>query len=504
MRSINESLTRLRKIVDFDYVIDCYSGPQNRKLKFMEYVLITRAFMKFIYAIAFNRLLPSLFYDTFYPKKHVFRRDRDYGNLHQKGHQNIVKVSSVLELKKLLEKANRSLTPVHLCGSTHSSRGVTLARHGGLRVLLKGIPPSFAMIDDEVAEVSAFATLGRVAHFIAKHSRMLPVFGDQLGLTVGGYLSAGGVGFNSTEYGFLADHVLKIRLLTAQGEILDCSPDIHPDIFSGVLGGQGQLGVILSAQIRTIPRKEVYIRLDVVNLRGKEHLLSILGQTHDKKWNYAFADLFMSDGRLKLAYYAGRDSNKENDILSFDKEFDDIVGTDKATLRPSHLSRWKYNRPVMPLGYSVPTILTDGWMSNAYCLEFSAFGELLPELISLLNEPQASVTIYDMAPPLITNARYHSFLPFRQSEKSKEFMVFFAIFYTYCGMGEREKEEIKKIVDCMFHRIVDAGGKPYLEGYHPSMSRETLRQIYPQYDDFLSLKAKLDPNKILHPDGIES
>ncbi|NEO84416.1 MAG: FAD-binding oxidoreductase [Spirulina sp. SIO3F2] len=504
MSKISEFFDRLRKVFDFEYLVDCYSGSGKRTLSLIDYFQISIALLSLIYAIVFNKLFPSLFYDTFYPKKHTFRSEWDFGNLHHKGAQNVVRVSSIEELQQIIKEANTTKTPIHLCGSTHSSRGVTLAQPGGLRVLLKGIPSTFAMVDEAVVKVSAFATLHQLARFIAKHRRMLPVFGDQLGLTVGGYLSAGGLGFNSTEYGFLADHVVSLELLTAQGEILDCSPKMHPEIFSAVLGGQGQLGVILSTQIRTIPRKEVYLRFDSIALNDLDHLIALVQQTHDRKWNYFFGDLYMSDGILKLAYHAGRDSKDDNDIASFNQEFDEILGENSTPLRLAHLSRWKHNRPIIPVGYTVPTMLTEGWLLNSYCIAFSAFKKLLPELIPLLDDPQSAICIYDMAYSLNMDGQHHSFLPLRKNDQSDDFNVYFGLFITYWGLDESEKKDRTKLADRLFEQVIDLGGKPYLEGYQPPMNREILRQIYPKYDEFLALKSRLDPNHIFHPDGIET
>lgn len=55
---------------------------------------------------------------------------------------------------------------------------------------------------------------------------------------MGGYLLGGGVGLNGDEWGGIACHsILAAEVITADGELLVCSPDQHPDLYWAVRGG---------------------------------------------------------------------------------------------------------------------------------------------------------------------------------------------------------------------------------------------------------------------------
>jgi FAD/FMN-containing dehydrogenase len=306
------------------------------------------------------------------------------------------------------------------------------------------------------------------------------------------------------EYGFLSDHVVEFELITPLGESMTCSPEQNPEVFHGVLGGQGQLGVITSAQIRTIARKQVYMRMDIADIDGPEHLLAVIERTHERRWNYFFGDVFLEDGRLKLVYIAGRDSKVDNDMASFDGEFDDVIRTSSVTVRDAHLVRWKYNRSICPVGYSLPTILTKYWISNEYCINASAFPEVLPHLLAALELPQSSIFLYDMATVPRIGREYHTFLPYRSGEEGEDYVLYFGVFFTGWGMGAAQIEARKRVIDEIFATIVEAGGQLYLEGYQPPLTRAVLDKLYPRYEQFLQLKARLDPNNIFHPTGIEA
>lgn len=80
-----------------------------------------------------------------------------------------------------------------------------------------------------------------------------PVLTDYLDLSVGGTLSAGGIGGASHHHGPQVDHVLELEVVTLSGEIIRCSPSLYPDVFFGVLAGQGRAGIITRATISLVP-----------------------------------------------------------------------------------------------------------------------------------------------------------------------------------------------------------------------------------------------------------
>jgi cytokinin dehydrogenase len=80
-----------------------------------------------------------------------------------------------------------------------------------------------------------------------------PVFTDYLELSVGGTLSAGGIGGTSPHYGAQADNVLELEVVTGAGERLSCSPAREPGLFHAVLAGLGQCAVLVRATLKLAP-----------------------------------------------------------------------------------------------------------------------------------------------------------------------------------------------------------------------------------------------------------
>jgi FAD/FMN-containing dehydrogenase len=80
-----------------------------------------------------------------------------------------------------------------------------------------------------------------------------PVFADYLELSVGGTLSAGGIGGTTPHFGAQVDNVLELEVVTGAGDRVVCSPTRQPDLFHAVLAGLGQCAVLVRATIRLLP-----------------------------------------------------------------------------------------------------------------------------------------------------------------------------------------------------------------------------------------------------------
>ena len=69
-------------------------------------------------------------------------------------------------------------------------------------------------------------------------------------VTLGGMVAADVHGKNQHTAGNFGDHVTKLRVRVADGRVIECSPDEHPDLFSATIGGMGLTGHILEVEFR--------------------------------------------------------------------------------------------------------------------------------------------------------------------------------------------------------------------------------------------------------------
>lgn len=175
----------------------------------------------------------------------------DYGNLVTKRVPG--ELSDLARAQSFLAKNER----IHPRGAGHSGAGQSL-REGAWVFSAPDIP--MRLLDGDRVEASGSAFLAQIDAFLDPHRRMLPTIPDAPGVTLGGVLSVGGFGHDTTVAGALVDHVLSLTLLTPQGEIV---ADLKPgdDLFHQVLCGFGEHGTILSAQLRTV-EKQRFTKID--------------------------------------------------------------------------------------------------------------------------------------------------------------------------------------------------------------------------------------------------
>jgi FAD/FMN-containing dehydrogenase len=111
--------------------------------------------------------------------------------------------------------------------------------------------------DRRVARVGAGATWGQVLAAAAPFG-LAPLSGSAPSVGVTGFTLGGGVGWLSRRYGFAADRVLRIALVTADGELVIADREQEPDLFWALRGGGGNFGVVTGLEFELFPVGHVY------------------------------------------------------------------------------------------------------------------------------------------------------------------------------------------------------------------------------------------------------
>ncbi|MEV0271230.1 FAD-binding protein [Hamadaea sp. NPDC050747] len=172
----------------------------------------------------------------------------DFGNRVRRVPSAVLRPRTPADIATAVRFGARLGIPVVPRGAGHAVDGQAQTGRGVVVDLTAladvGVPGS-----DRIS-VGAGARWGAVLDATLPAGLVPPVLPDFLELTVGGTISAGGVGGASHHHGSVSDNVLDLDVITPAGDLVTCSPDRDGELFDRVRGTQGEHGIIARATLR--------------------------------------------------------------------------------------------------------------------------------------------------------------------------------------------------------------------------------------------------------------
>jgi FAD/FMN-containing dehydrogenase len=107
------------------------------------------------------------------------------------------------------------------------------------------------------AWVAAGTNWGQVVEAAAEHG-LAPLNGSASDIGVAGYTLGGGSGLLARQYGFAADHVRGIEVVTADGTLRNVDADSDPDLFWALRGAGMNFGVVTGIEIGLFAVRTIY------------------------------------------------------------------------------------------------------------------------------------------------------------------------------------------------------------------------------------------------------
>ncbi|CAM3398015.1 LLM class flavin-dependent oxidoreductase [Isoptericola cucumis] len=163
----------------------------------------------------------------------------------------VLRPGSAAEVAEAVTWARSQDVPLGVRSGGHGISGRS-TNDGGIVVDL-GRLDGIDVVDEAARRVriGAGATWGRVAETLAPRGWAISS-GDYGGVGVGGLTTAGGVGFLGRTYGLTIDHVVAAEVVTADGRVVRAAADENPDLFWGLRGAGGNLGVVTWVEIEAM------------------------------------------------------------------------------------------------------------------------------------------------------------------------------------------------------------------------------------------------------------
>jgi FAD/FMN-containing dehydrogenase len=166
----------------------------------------------------------------------------------------VVMVGSATDILSAVRFARRHGLPVAVQGGGH---GYSHPADGALLINTKKMNAVHVDAQTQSIRVEAGATWGTVIHE-AHAFGLAPLNGTSPTVGVVGYTLGGGHGWLARQYGLAAGSCRSLELVTADGQMLHVDNTSHPDLFWGLRGGGGNLGVITSMELQLYPVRKVF------------------------------------------------------------------------------------------------------------------------------------------------------------------------------------------------------------------------------------------------------
>ncbi|NIJ11838.1 FAD/FMN-containing dehydrogenase [Saccharomonospora amisosensis] len=180
------------------------------------------------------------------------RKGFQTGFVHRPG--LLVRAADAEDIRAAVDYAARHGLGVAVQATGH---GVGIPADGDVLVSTKDLGSVHVDPVTRTARIGAGARWGTVLERAAAHG-LAPLSGSFPGVGAVGYTLGGGLGPLGRRYGYAADHVRELRLVTPDARLLRVTPDTEPDLFWALRGAGANFGVVTSLEIGLVPQTRIY------------------------------------------------------------------------------------------------------------------------------------------------------------------------------------------------------------------------------------------------------
>ena len=172
--------------------------------------------------------------------------------------QQIVKPESIVELARMVKKWGKQGRHVRVVGSGHSF--TPLVETDDVLVSLENVQGVEAF-DEASGTVTALGgtQLKNLGKELFDKGLAQENLGDIDVQSIAGAISTGTHG-TGIRFGTLSTQIEKLTLVTADGELLECSAEQNSDVFKAAQVSLGMLGIIAKATVRVVPAKRLHFQ----------------------------------------------------------------------------------------------------------------------------------------------------------------------------------------------------------------------------------------------------
>ncbi|MEH2062946.1 MAG: FAD-binding oxidoreductase [Nostoc sp.] len=408
-------------------------------------------------------------------------------------------------LQSVLRDALSQGKKVAIAGSRHTMGGHTLYINGISLDMLHFNRMQFNPAT-KILTVESGAKWSDIIPYLNKRGYSVAVMQSNNDFSVGGTMSANAHGWQHNSPPF-ASTVEGFRLMLASGQVVECSRQENPELFSLVLGGYGLFGIILDVDLRVVPNGTYIAERFVIK---SENYIDTYRQRVDGVGNIG-----MAYGRLSVA----PESFLQEAILTTYRQLPQAThaigslekqaesGVTRAVFRGSIGNdygknlRWQLEKIVG--GEAGNHVLRNQILNRSSALfenRHQAETDILHEyfippksLEGFLKQCRTIIPKYqgDLLNVTVRNVHQDndSFLKYADRE------VFGLVMLFHQQRTPEGEAKMQVMTEKLIEAALAVGGRYYLP-YRLHATPEQFRRAYPQAAKFFALKRKYDPNGV--------
>jgi FAD-linked oxidoreductase len=399
---------------------------------------------------------------------------------------------SLDEIVAIVNECRRQRRGLRVVGSGHSftplvaTDGVLLSldRYSGLEQI---------DVAAGTATVRGGTKIKALGELLSQHGLAQENLGDIDAQSIAGAISTGTHGTGLT-LGSISTQVIGMTLVTGQGEVLVCSEREHPEVLRAAQVSLGALGIIASVTLRLVPAYRLEYVWQRETLGG---CLEQLGRSAADNRNFEFYWLPHTDKVMTKRMNISQ-SAAHSQVRHSLRHYQELVLENSVLWLISEVCRH------FPATAPVASGLLAALVSNGSDINASHKIFASPRLVKF-QELEYSLPVENMAVALeaidrcIRRRRFQVHFPLEcrvvrgdsidLSPASGRDSAYIAV-HMYKGMAYRE------YFAAMEGILRSYGGRPHWGKLHSLTARE-LAPLYPRWEHFQAVRARLDPAGVL-------
>lgn len=411
----------------------------------------------------------------------------------------IARPESIDEIRKMVATARG---PISIGGGRYSMGGQT-ATDGAVQIDMRGLNRVLALdVQNRKIRVQAGITWRDIQEAIDPHDLSLRIMQTYSNFTVGGSLSVNVHGRYIGE-GPLVRSVESIRVVLADGSLIEASPTRNSEIFYGAIGGYGGIGVIVEATLSLTENHK--IEKHHQRIRVDQYLQYFLSRIRDdKSVVFQNADLYPPFYKTVNSVEWRRTEKSLTETERLIPRNQKYVFQPRAIRMLNHMPGGKLIRSgvIDPILNSIESVVwrnheasydvaeleppsrdRSTFVLQEYFVPVKRLNEFIPKMRKIFAKHRVKVFNVSIRHALPDPGTLLAWAPEE---------VFALVVYYEQGTGEKARTRVATWTRELIDEVISVKGRHYLP-YQIHATPAQFQTEYPRAHEYFLLKKKLDP-----------